>query len=829
MIAAVQLTIPRQLLIFTATNMLELKTIKDEIIICDSGNDRIVKKQTKESFEDYKNVDLDYLTKIGSNGSGQDQFDKPYGVTITDDYVLVAETNNKRLNRRNLSDLSYSYHRAIGYHSSDLVTDMVVTPDKKWIFAILSGAAEIFKCRYSDLYVVDAAGPLIAPITLSNPQKISISPDGQFLLVSDTGNNQIVLINTSDLTFYNKTTGLGSNEFNSPYGSVYSRDGERIFICDTLNDRIQVRDSGLNFIASFGSSGSGDDNFDDPYDITITSDDKFLLIADKTNHRIVKYDAERYEFIAKTGSYGVGDGNFNSPRGISIDECDKYVVISDSDNYQIKKYELLNLFQDFKHIDEIGTTGTGNNNFDEPECCTLTRDNRYVFVGDTNNNRIVKRKRSDLIYVNEYSIGYEVKAITTTIDDEYLLVSANYKIYKIRISDYSIVNSIDVEASASSVCYGLAVSNCGTYFYAMNSSTGILTKRLISDLSIVDSIGEFGAGVDYFPGARHLVVSYDDVYLFFADRGAEIIQKRLCSDLSWVSSIDLDDDSTEYPYGLCITSDGKYLIISNQDLDRIEKRSILNGTLVSYIEETGSGDNSFNAPRGIICTWRQPSKVQDIDDPETDYFYDKLVKYLPEFVSINTLLTALLRGFETALLAAKQYINASTENALVNHRYSGNELKQYALEKYIFITDDEEDVETQYYIDINEGIHQARGTLVGLVNDLIRITDDENVEVEEVDTEQSGWWLDVSYPGINLDNDRYDNEATATWLGCIDQVSIKVLDSNKKYTEMQLRNLIERYLIPGHVTFNLKTEATILFYIAINDSTDDMDLSKYTP
>jgi len=219
------------------------------------------------------------------------------------------------------------------------------------------------------------------------------------------------------------------------------------------------------------------------------------------------------------------------------------------------------------------------------------------------------------------------------------------------------------------------------------------------------------------------------------------------------------------------------------------------------------------------------SKVELIAEPATDYFYNKLIKYLPEFVVENEILTALLRGFEAVLLTAKKYINASMTYALKNYRYQGSPLLQDAVERFLFLNGTETEAKTQYYIENQEYIHQSRGTLNGLGADVRRITGDTTASAELVALNESGWWLDVSFPTIDVNTEKVDSEATASWLGCIDQVNVNCVNSVKTYGLDKIKEIISKYMVPGHVVAHVP-QATCIWYVGINKNLDGLELSK---
>ena len=68
------------------------------VFVADTYNYRIVKRLAS---------DLSFVSKIGTLGSGDDQFDHPYGIAVSGDYVYVADTWNHRIVKRLASDLTF--------------------------------------------------------------------------------------------------------------------------------------------------------------------------------------------------------------------------------------------------------------------------------------------------------------------------------------------------------------------------------------------------------------------------------------------------------------------------------------------------------------------------------------------------------------------------------------------------------------------------------------------------------------------------------------------------------------------------------------------------
>jgi len=268
--------------------------------VADTANNRIVKRSLS---------DLSYVAKVGTVGTGNDQFDNPMGVTSDDTYLYVVDSYNHRIVKRMLSDMSYV--AKIG----------------------TQGAGN------NNFY-----------------QPFGATNDGTYLYVSDTYNNRIVKRLLSDLSYVSKigTQGSGNDNFYLPRG--ITNDGTYLYVFDTLNNRIVKRLlSNLSYVSQIGSFGAGNDQFN--YSYGITNDGAYLYVVDTYNHRIVKRLLSSLAYVSKIGTQGSGNNNFENPFGATSDGT--WLYVADSGNNRIVK----RLLSDLSYVTKVGTVGTGNDQF----------------------------------------------------------------------------------------------------------------------------------------------------------------------------------------------------------------------------------------------------------------------------------------------------------------------------------------------------------------------------------------------------------------------------------------------------------------------------------
>src|SRR3989339_339873 len=366
------------------------------IYVLDTGNHRIVKRLAS---------DLSYVSQIGSLGTGNDQFDYPYGIATDGTYIYIADSNNYRIVKRLAEDLSYV--AKIGSNGSgddQFNTPRGIATDGTYLYIADTYNNRIVKRLAEDLSYVAKIGSLgSGNDQFSNPAGIAI--DGINVYVVDTGNNRIVKRLAADaLTYVSKigSVGSGNDQFDFPTGIVVS--GININVADTSNNRIVKRlASDLSYVSQIGSSGSGNDQFSNPADIA--TDGTNVYVADSYNYRIVKrLVSDALTYVSKIGSQGSGDDQFSYPSSIATDGT--YIYVADTNNYRIVK----RLASDLSYVSQIGSLGTGNDQFNAPN--GIATDGTYVYVADSGNHRIVKRLASDLSYVDE--IGKNVSSLYST-------------------------------------------------------------------------------------------------------------------------------------------------------------------------------------------------------------------------------------------------------------------------------------------------------------------------------------------------------------------------------------------------------------------------------
>ena len=212
-----------------------------------------------------------------------------------------------------------------------------------------------------------------------NPNGVAVDEDSN-IYVSDTESNRLSKFN-SDGKLVKSVGGEGdrSGQFYYPCGIALSKDN-KLFICDYINRRIQVFDTNLKFIFGFGKQGSGEGEMRYPEDLAFDPAGH-LYVADTFNHRVQVFSTNG-TYLRAFGVHGSGPGELSSPIGcVHVDH--DYVYLADSMNHCVSVFHTSGAF-----ITSFGSRGSGEGELDHPIRGITTDQDGFLYVCDTDNNRI---------------------------------------------------------------------------------------------------------------------------------------------------------------------------------------------------------------------------------------------------------------------------------------------------------------------------------------------------------------------------------------------------------------------------------------------------------
>jgi hypothetical protein len=170
---------------------------------------------------------------------------------------------------------------------------------------------------------------------LYNPRAVAFDASNR-IYVADTVNDRVQIFNPNGS--YYATLGWGDTgnyQFDRPSGIAVDANG-RIYVADTYKHRVQIYDANLNWIARIGQTGvEGTDNshLSYPYGVDVDSSGN-IYIADAGNHRVQKYNSNRVwqMTLGTTGEYGWDFDHFYLPWDVAVDSVGKIYVAERNGN-----------------------------------------------------------------------------------------------------------------------------------------------------------------------------------------------------------------------------------------------------------------------------------------------------------------------------------------------------------------------------------------------------------------------------------------------------------------------------------------------------------------
>jgi len=112
---------------------------------------------------------------------------------------------------------------------------------------------------------------------------------------------------------------------------------DRVYVCDTVNHRIQLFDLEGKCLQIIGNSGENGQRLKYPYDTAMLPDGG-ILACEYGNNRVSHFSPEG-KFLGAYGGPGRDPGQFHGPRGVAVSSRGM-AYVADTDNHRIQSFTL---------------------------------------------------------------------------------------------------------------------------------------------------------------------------------------------------------------------------------------------------------------------------------------------------------------------------------------------------------------------------------------------------------------------------------------------------------------------------------------------------------
>ncbi|XP_019631517.1 PREDICTED: tripartite motif-containing protein 2-like [Branchiostoma belcheri] len=111
--------------------------------------------------------------------------------------------------------------------------------------------------------------------------------------------------------------------------------GNRLYVADTENNRVQVFDLSGKFCSTFPTASPRSVAID-PYGLAIQRDGR-VVVADYSKHSVFLFEAD-WTPVKQVGGQGKGEGQFDEPYFVCVDKEDN-IIVADTNNNRVQVFD----------------------------------------------------------------------------------------------------------------------------------------------------------------------------------------------------------------------------------------------------------------------------------------------------------------------------------------------------------------------------------------------------------------------------------------------------------------------------------------------------------
>ena len=259
-----------------------------------------------------------------------------------------------------------------------LGTPVRVIEDVEGWYVAVGDKGELFVTENDQYTVLDAQSQRVQTVGLEEEFEdggpMGIATDGEGNVYVTSGDHKLHKFNRrGEVVKSVGKEGRNVGEFDEPYNVRYHK--HQVYVCDSENGRVQVFDSNLNFVRSFGD---GRDQLEKPVDIDFDSQGNIYVVDDKKDQVLVF--SEDGQFLRHFGQMGLHKGELISPAGLCV--SGDYVYITDYGNNRVSVFRTSCEF-----VHSFGEEGSDRGELNHPYGIAVDQDG-FVFVCDYGNKCI---------------------------------------------------------------------------------------------------------------------------------------------------------------------------------------------------------------------------------------------------------------------------------------------------------------------------------------------------------------------------------------------------------------------------------------------------------
>ena len=200
--------------------------------------------------------------------------------------------------------------------------------------------------------------------SIERPSGVAVDRERRKIYLADTAHTKSATHNVKIFNLEGKLVGTlgrgkggGPGEFMFPTYVTVDAQGN-LYVTDTLNSRVQLFDSGGNFVRNFGERGNSWGMFDKPKGVALDSfGNVYVVDSGWSNVQIFNPKGQVLLFF---GGRGPIPGMLKNPTAIAIDKQNR-IYVADYLNHRVELYQLVNTNAADSFLNPpTGTKGNGS-------------------------------------------------------------------------------------------------------------------------------------------------------------------------------------------------------------------------------------------------------------------------------------------------------------------------------------------------------------------------------------------------------------------------------------------------------------------------------------
>jgi len=543
--------------------------------------------------------DFSYLFTIGTSGesgSANTHLNQPYDVDISNNWIVVADSANNRIQ---FFDLGGTYLRTLegsGSHQLNYPCGVKVCDEQELIAVAdtYNDRIEVYDFNFTFIAEIDGGDPSMTSTgdpssipSFKHPYDVEIDDDCM-LYVLDTDHLCVQVFWLTNYSYSHTLFegvywdpvkmdwiggGIGPNQLQWPCGMELYQD--KLYIADTYNHRVQVTDLEGNWLQTLGYNGtSGSDSlhFSKPRGVGVRTNGG-IMVADANNNRI-QYFNKNGNFIecyGFTDKFIFNNKHFYGPEGLAID-TDGGIYVADSNNHRVQVFDAFGTYKFTLGSSSKRESGSDLEHLYTPSDVAIG--NNKIYVADKGNERI------QVFNMNgNYLSTLDVDCYGIIVGTNGNLYAADAPEHCIRVLDpngapLQILGIASVQGNDSAHMnfpVDLGINENGKIFVADNMNHRVLIFNDIQD-SIAD--GQIGITLESGSDMTHLFSPHDvaceNGLVYITDTGNQRVQVFTeagvyVDTLGITGKSGCDNLHFNGPHGICVTENGRMYVVDTNN------------------------------------------------------------------------------------------------------------------------------------------------------------------------------------------------------------------------------------------------------------------------